>query len=223
MPIRLNLLAEAQAQEDMRRRDPVKRAVLVGIALVSFMVVWSISLWCKAMAYNVEISSSDKLVQTYSDQNKEVINNLKQTKDVTGKLNALQALSTNRFLFANLLNALQQTTLDDVQLYRLRCDQSLIYNEEVKPGANRAPKSASVTERIVLTLDAKDSCSKPGDLIPKFKERIADAPYFEAMLNMSDQERVHLKQGSFTTQQMGVDGRPFQPFTLECLFPAKTR
>ena len=27
MPIRLNLLAEAQAAEDLRRRDPVKRAL----------------------------------------------------------------------------------------------------------------------------------------------------------------------------------------------------
>jgi len=27
MPIRINLLAEAQAAEDLRRRDPVKRSV----------------------------------------------------------------------------------------------------------------------------------------------------------------------------------------------------
>ena len=30
MPIRLNLLAEAQEAEEMRRQDPVKRALLVG-------------------------------------------------------------------------------------------------------------------------------------------------------------------------------------------------
>ena len=34
MPIRLNLLAEAQALEESRRRDPVKRAVWAGVFLV---------------------------------------------------------------------------------------------------------------------------------------------------------------------------------------------
>lgn len=221
MPIRLNLLAEAQAQEDARRRDPVKRALLAGIVAVFIMVVFSISLWCKAIAYNSEISSSEKLVQTYSDQNKEVINNLKQTAEITQKLTALDKLATNRFLVANLMNALQSATLEDVQLSRLRFDDNLIYSEEVKATQTRPSKPASVTERILLTLDAKDACSKPGDLIPKFKETIANAPYFATVLNKT--EPVRLKDGSFSAQQMGIDGRPFQPFTLECLFPEKSR
>ncbi len=36
MPIRLNLLAEAQAAEEMRRRDPVKRALwLAGLIIAA--------------------------------------------------------------------------------------------------------------------------------------------------------------------------------------------
>lgn len=223
MPIRLNLLAEAQAAEDMRRRDPVKRALAIGIVVVSLMIVWSASLWLKAMAYNSEISSSEKLLQLHSDQHKEVISNMKQTAEINQRLTALEKLSTNRFLVANLLNALQQATLEDVQLSRLRLDENLSFNEEVKAGANRIPKPATVTERIVLTLDAKDSCAKPGDLIPKFQQKIAEAPYFEAMLNKSDPQRVHLKDNSYGQQQIGTDNRPFQPFTLECRFPEKTR
>ena len=38
MPIRINLLAEMQALEDQRRRDPVKRVFLTGIVLVSMML-----------------------------------------------------------------------------------------------------------------------------------------------------------------------------------------
>jgi len=41
MPIRLNLLAEAQAAEEARRRDPVKRAIWIGALLVSVVLVWS--------------------------------------------------------------------------------------------------------------------------------------------------------------------------------------
>lgn len=225
MPIRLNLLAEAQAQEDMRRRDPVKRAYAIGIILVSAMLVWSLFLWLESVTYDREISSLEHILQVHSDQNKGVLNNLKKTGEINQKLAALQKLSTNRFLVGNLLNALQQTTLEDVQLSRLRLDDNLTFNEEVKPGAagNRAPKAASVTEKIILTLDAKDSCAKPGDLIPKFQQKISDAPYFEAMLNKADPQRVHLKEGSYGQQQMGIDGKPFQPFTLECVFPEKTR
>jgi hypothetical protein len=225
MPIRLNLLAEAQAIEDMRRRDPVKRAMLAGIISVSIMVLWSVSLWLKAIAYNSEISSTEKLLELHSQENKEVLNNLKQSVDIDQKLAALDKLSTNRFLVANLMNAMQQTVVEDVQLTRLRMDDDLIFNEEVKanPAIKRAAKPASVTEKIVLTLDAKDACPHPGDLIPKFQQRIADATYFEAMLDKSDSQRVHLKEGSYIAQQMGVNGRAFQPFTLECRFPEKTR
>lgn len=41
MPIRLNLLAEAQAMEEMRRRDPVKRAIWVGSLLVAVALAWA--------------------------------------------------------------------------------------------------------------------------------------------------------------------------------------
>jgi hypothetical protein len=224
MPIRLNLLAESQDVEDMRRRDPVKRAFLIGVGIVSVMLVWSASLWVKSIAYKSEISSLVNVMQTHASQNKEVMNNLTQIQEIGQKLAALDKLSANRFLAGNLLNALQQTTIDDVQLSRLRLDDNLIYNEEIKAGtAGRTPRAASVTEKIVLTLDARDSCAKPGDLIPKFQQKIAAAPYFDAMLNKSDPERVRLKEASYGALQMGVDNKLFQPFALECSFMEKTR
>jgi hypothetical protein len=223
MPIRLNLLAETQALEDMRKRDPVKRFLVGGVILVSVMLLWSASLAFKAIAYKSEISTLDTLMQAHANQNKEVMNNLQQIKDITAKLAALDKLSTNRFLVANLLNALQLSTMDDIQLARLRLDDTLTYNDEIKAGGSRAPRAASVTERPMLTLDAKDSCAKPGDLIPKFQQKLAAAPYFDAMLNKADEKRVHLKDGSYGAQQAGPDGRPFQPFALECRFKEKTR
>lgn len=223
MPIRLNLLAESQAIEDMRRRDPVKRALLTGIGLVTITLVWSATLFVKAVAYKSEISSLEKVMDQHASQNKEVMNNLKQIGEIKQKLSALDKLSTNRFLVGSLLNALQQTTMDDIQLARLKLDDNLILNEEVKAASGHPPRPASVTERPLLTLDARDSCSKPGDLVPKFQQKIAAAPYFDAMLNKSDQERVHLKDNSYREVQMGVDNRPFQPFALECRFKEKTR
>ena len=52
MPIRINLLAEAQAAEDLRRRDPVKRSIYVAVCFVVMVLVWISSLQVKIMADN---------------------------------------------------------------------------------------------------------------------------------------------------------------------------
>jgi hypothetical protein len=52
MPIRLNLLAEAQAAEDFRRRDPVKRGIGLAALLVALMLVFSSFLQLRATLAN---------------------------------------------------------------------------------------------------------------------------------------------------------------------------
>ncbi len=210
----------------MRRRDPVKRAFIIGGVMVGAMLAWSTILWMKAIAYKAEMSSTQKIIELHSSEHKEVLNNLKQSGEIQSKIDALDKLSTNRFLVANLFDALQHATMDNVQLVRLRLDQSLILTDEVKPSASgpkKPTKPATVTHKILLTLDARDSCSKPGDLVRKFQQLITDAPYFQTMLDKADDQRVHLKEGSYGQVQTGQDGKPFQPFTLECRFPEKTR
>src|SRR3954454_17535546 len=98
MPIRLNLLAETQAQEDMRRRDPVKRALAIGVLLVVAMGVWSLTLWFKAMIYKNEVSTLETRVKTHEQEHIEVMNDQKALVEITQKLAALQQLTTTRFL-----------------------------------------------------------------------------------------------------------------------------
>ena len=57
MPIRVNLLAEAQAAEQERRQDPVKRAGLVGALLVMIVLGWASTLQFKIMASKNELSA----------------------------------------------------------------------------------------------------------------------------------------------------------------------
>ena len=44
MPIRINLLAEAQAAEEMRRKDPVKRGLWVAGFLVLVFALWIVKI-----------------------------------------------------------------------------------------------------------------------------------------------------------------------------------
>ena len=51
MSIRINLLAEAQIAEDLRRRDPVKRAIFAGAFLVVLALVYVFTNFLVDLAY----------------------------------------------------------------------------------------------------------------------------------------------------------------------------
>jgi hypothetical protein len=223
MPIRINLLAEAQAQEDMRRRDPVKRSIWVSVFIVCLMFAWWSSLWAKSIWARTELSHLERQLASRTNDFAQVLDNERKLTETIGKLAALQEMATNRMLIGTFLNALQQTSADDVQLLRLRTDQSYFYNEEVKAKTNANDrlipgKPASVTEKIMVTLEARDSGQNPGDQVNKFKRAIGENAYFRSMLGTSNEVRL----ASLSPPQF-VDGKPTVQFTLECRFQEKTR
>jgi hypothetical protein len=142
-----------------------------------------------------------------------VTKNGRELSEVTRKLAALQQLATNRFLNGTMLNAMQQMTIDNVQLIRLHADQRF----ELDAGTPKKP--ASVTERMSLVLDARDDSANPGDQISRLKQAIGANAYFQTVLGRTNAVRLN----SFQAPQMGSDGKPFVPFTLECRFADKTR
>lgn len=224
MPIRLNLLAEAQAAEEQRRRDPVKRAIWVAALLTVLMLVWSGSLQLKAFIAKVELGRVQAKMNSYTNEHQQVVDNRKALNEIRDRLTALHQLTTNRFLNGTLLNALQHTTVEDVQLVHLRAAQTYTYTDETKPrtNANRVlpGKPPTITEKIVVTLDGSDSSPNPGDLVSKFKEAIASNPYFVKMLTSTNQ--VYLNNYS-QPQLNPATGKPSVQFTLECRYPEKTR
>jgi hypothetical protein len=223
MPIRINLLAEAQAAEELRRRDPVKRVIFYGALLVALMVVWSSSLKLKAMLANKEVTNRQTEIQTRSNEFLRVQSDQKKLAVVMDNLEALKKMADCRFLQGNLLNALQQLNVDGVRLTRIKVDQNYAY----LPGA-RAQTSGkrttparpdSVRERIVIMLDARDYSANPGDQVKKIKQAVADTSYFKSVLNITNGVQLIYTSGP----QVSPDGRPFVLFTLECHFPEITR
>jgi hypothetical protein len=223
MPIRINLLAEAHALEDLRRRDPVKRAIWVGGALVAVILAWGSSLQVKAMVAKRALGKIEAQLVTRTNAYQGVLGNQRKLAEVERKLTALQQLATNRLLYGTLLNGLQQSTIDDVQLVRFRADQSYSFTEEVKPRTNDEERvipgrPATVTERIVLNLDARDSSPNPGDQVNKFKQALMGSPYFKGVLSNTNEVRL----ASLSPLQSS-DNKGFVLFSLECRFPQKTR
>jgi hypothetical protein len=225
MPIRLNLLAESQAAEDERRRDPVKRAAWVAALMIVVILVWSSSLQLKAILINSEVSRFEGQINTRSNEYRLVLDNQSKAADIKSRLEALRRLSENRLLQGTLLNALQKTTVDDVQLLRVRLEQSYTSFAGTKPRTNDdgvfiPGKLPNNTERILLTLEGADTSANPGDQLNKYKDALATNAYMKEMLVKTN--GINLKNLA-PPQVSPLTGKRAAIFTLECRFPEKTR
>ena len=97
---------------------------------------------------------------------------------------------------------------------RVRLDQSYL-----KMNGTTAGHPATVAEKIVVSLDARDISASPGDQVNKFKETVAIQPYFQSILNKTNGVQLT----SLSPPQNGPDGKPNVLFTLECDLPQQNR
>jgi len=223
MAIRINLLAEALAAEDLRRRDPAKRVLFVGALLVAVTLVWSSYLMLNEMLAKKDLAAVESEIQTRTNEYDRVLLSTKKAADAQTKVKDLTKLSAARFLQGSLLNALQHTTVPGVQLTRLRVDQTYAFAEGTKSQTNRfgvvAGRPPTMTEKVLVTLDARDSSANPGDQVNKFSDTLTQQPYFRAMLDKTNGVRL----ASLSPPQTGPDGKPYVLFTVECRYPAQSR
>lgn len=225
MPIRLNLLAEAIAAEELRRRDPVKRALWLSGILIALLLLWSALLYTKALVRGSELRRLETDIASQKGPYQQVTSSQKELNRVHANLAALRQLAASRFLSGSLLHAVQQATLNDVQLVRLRTEQTFVFNPETKAKTNdtrraSAAKPATVTERLTLTLDAKDSSPNPGDQVSRFKENLSIMPYFRDLLGKTNEVTLR----SLSAPQVDpTTGKACVLFSLECRAPDKTR
>jgi hypothetical protein len=233
MPIKVNLLAEAQIAEDLRRRDPVKRAIFAGSFLVVLALAWSSSLELEAVINKSELAHMQAQIQSRTNEWLAVVDNEKKISEEREKLSQLQKLSASRFLQGNFLNALQSLNYDGVELASVKVNQ--LYTSYTPPAAppeassdSPAPPARSraivapkteVTEKIVLSIDARDVSPSPGDQVNKFKQSLAGQEYFKKTLSTTNGVQLT----SLSPLQTGPSGKAFELFTLECSLPPKTQ
>jgi len=223
MPIRLNLLAEAQAAEDLRRRDPIKRMIFGAVLVVALMLVWWSWLQLRVMVANQHLSQVQAEIQSHTNAYQVVLVGQRKITEAKQNLAALQKLTSSRFLQGTLLEALQHATVPGVQLMRLRVDQNYVATQPgaavtndtvVMPG-----RPGSVTESIVVSLDARDYSGGLGDQVNKFKDIIGQQPYFRSALDKTNGVRLT----NLSPPQVGPDGKPSVMFTVQCKYPEVTR
>lgn len=132
MPIRINLLAEEQAAEEMRRRDPIKRALFAGSALGVLMLGWIGITQLNVSAARRELASHDARLRQLDESSKALRNSQLSGAEQQARLRALEKYSTNRFFWGTLLDAVQQVTVESVRLTEIRAEQKYGTGEVTK-------------------------------------------------------------------------------------------
>jgi hypothetical protein len=223
MPIRINLLAESLAEEDLRRRDPVKRAIIVGALAVAVSLVWFSSNWLETFMVNSNLANIDNRIQSHANDYSQVLVNQKKIADAQRRLDALQKLNVTRFLQGNLMDAFQKIYVQNVQMTRVHLDQSYALTPGSPPVTNSygvVPGKPGISiERISLSVDAKDLSANPGDQVNHYKDALVNQDFFKSQLNQTNGVRL----SNLSSPQSQGDNRSYVMFTLECRFLDKIR
>ena len=224
MPIRINLLAETQEAEDLRRRDPVKRAIWVCAFLVFLMLLYWGYAYSKTIAATSELKSAQKEWLSMEKRFQEATDNVKKAGEIEKRLASLIRMSTNRFLWGNTFNGLQQTMVDNVQVVRIKADQSYTATDAVAPkkdGAKlvAAGKPAQAVEHVTITIEARDQNPAEQNVF-KYRNAIATFPLFQTQLQ---KDGLRLSNVSSPAQDPVDPSKTFINFTLELRYPEVSR
>ena len=110
-----------------------------------------------------------------------------------------------------------------VQLMRVKLEQNYVCQDSTPDRTNQfgvvRGKPGKSTQQFMLTLDARDSSSNPGDQVNFYKDALMKLNYFKANLDPTN----GVKLASLSAPQIGLDAKSFVLFTLECRFTEKTR
>ena len=223
MPIRINLLAEAQAAEELRRKDPVKRAVWIASFFVCLVLLWLLKLQCDIWFDQKDLAQINGRWSEIKANYAAVTNNVIKTAEINKKLAALDNLSTNRFLWAPVLNALQKCVVNNVQVTRFSGEQTYTAEgpHDVGSGAGKTTVPGGMVEKTSLFIDARDSDANQQNYT-RFKESLCNSDFFVKNLLRRD-GFVFDGTLSAPTADASDPGRAFITFRLASHFPEVRR
>ena len=221
MPIYIDLLSEDHEAEEMRRKDPVKRAIFAGAALVVLSLLYWGYQQTAIMSINSEIAGKQSEWDGIESDFQLVTTNLSETASVERLLTDLYDYSTNRFLWAPVMSALQFHATPGIEIYRVRSEQKFTFIEpEVKKKKVVAP--AKTTESIQFWVDARDSNIPPGgDKVNQFKQNLSKLEIFASQLEPVN--GVLLTTLKPPVEDPNNPGSQYVDFTLQFKYPERTR
>ncbi len=199
----------------MRRNDPVKRAVWVGTFLVALVGIWALKVQMDITYAKSQFANAENAWKAKDPQYAAVTNTQNRILDINQKLAQLDSLSTNRFLWAPVLNALQKAAIGDVSVTEFHGDQAFVV--EAAHDVGRAHVPAGVSEKISVSIQARDN--NPNDQgYNKFKEALNQSEYFIKNVGRKDSFVIDGVLSPITADANDPTHQ-FMTFTLTSHFP----
>jgi Tfp pilus assembly PilM family ATPase len=219
--VQINFLADRFDTLARRRRNPMRIGALAAAAALVVMGVWAGYTHFALALTTAELQrleTETQAVQATAAGAAKAVLEGKKTLTTTA---ALDQHATNRFLFAPVLNALQEIDAAEIHVVQLALQQTLQYTPPTKPsnkpGVRSAVKKGFVSSKVSLSIQAKNfGHPKRSD---EFIDQIANQTYFQT--NLRSVNPVTLR--SRTPQQVDPldPAKVYNLFTIECSYPER--
>jgi hypothetical protein len=209
-------MAEAQALEEARRRNPVKLGIWIAGFFVALVGLWIMEKQLEI--YNAKVVLTGLNEQWKADEAKYagVTNAEASIAVLQGKIAALDHLHTNRFLWGPVLNALQYTVVDQVQVTRVWALQT-IEREAPRSIANRTIPGSANFEKVRLSIAGRDY-SPATDGYKKYEDALNHYDFFVKKMGGREGFTIEGAPGPKVPEAPG-SSREFHIFTLTNQFP----
>jgi|GEM_PF-3745749 hypothetical protein len=217
MAIHLNLLAEQQAEALAKQRDPVKRSIWLGGVLISLVLISWVYLHLRVWLIKEQFAAAETEWQTIVTNYNQLVAITNQINECEKKMAALSKLSTNRFLWAPILNVLQYSDLQNIHLTSIRVDQKIVPNVITKKIGDKTLRQTNYEELVTMNIDGKVYGPQPIDYVSKFKASLINSSYLK---NLGRTNEINLKniQKIEDTTGGSAEKSNVSSFNIECKF-----
>ncbi len=220
MPIRINLMAEAQALEEARLHNPVKQGIWIAGFFVAVMVLWIAKVEIDVYFAQNDLSTLNAAWDSNVKNYQAATNAMVLTATANAKIAALDHLQTNRFLWGPVLNALQYTVVDQVFVTRIWGLQTIEREKNTAIGSGSTLKTilgSANFEKVRLSIAGKDY-SRSGEGYRNYEDALNHYDYFAKMMGGHDGFTIDGAPGPQFPDSPG-SSRLFRAFTLTNQFP----
>lgn len=212
MPIRLNLLAEEQDLKRERLRDPQFIGYVVGGSICLLVTLYSMSVFWSGQQTAGKVSK----LQTQWTQNEAKFKELEARRndsvDKEAQIGSLQRYTTNRFLWAPVLDDLQFSLIPNIYLSSLNGEQTLEFIPKRQVGEATIP--ASVKESVRLFVKGFDTSPELNLSINNYSKQLIEGKTLGNYLTSDGQIQLN-EVGSRRVDPIDPD-ITYVEFTLLC-------
>lgn len=214
MPIRINLLAESQHEAEVRRRDPVKRAMMAAGVIVVAVIAYYVSLVTKQAVKSAAVNSNKEKLAAIQAEATTAQEKLSGVTELEKRIHQLNNLATNRVLWGTFLNEMQTLVMEDVPVRQITVSQ--LYGVNRPPPVRNIPQPATAVQAIVIRIRLRDYGSEDQQKYIELQTKLLSNEWLKERLR--EDTPIEIEQFGQRTTSFDDPDRAFVEMVFKCSF-----